>query len=73
MTNCHVITEADIGSDHRLVRMTLRMNKRLVGLKTVIKQKPFNIKTQKLKGIKGRSDIDLKRFEELEETASNFQ
>ena len=29
MTNCEVITKADIGSDHRLVRMTLRINKRL--------------------------------------------
>ena len=34
MTNCEVITKADIGSDYRLVSMTLRINKRLARLKT---------------------------------------
>ena len=34
VTNCEVITMAYIGSDHRLVRMTLRINKRLTKLKT---------------------------------------
>ena len=33
VTNCKVITKADIGSDHRLVRMTLKINKRLARLK----------------------------------------
>ena len=32
VTNCKVITKADIGSDHRLVRMTLRINKKLARL-----------------------------------------
>ena len=27
MTNCEVITKADIGSDHRLVRMTQKVSK----------------------------------------------
>ena len=35
MTNCEVITKADIGTDHRLVRMTLRINKRLARLKII--------------------------------------
>ena len=39
MTNCEVITKADIGSDHRLVRTTLRINKRLARLKTIKKAK----------------------------------
>ena len=29
VTHCEVITKADLGSDHRLVRMTLRIKKRL--------------------------------------------
>ena len=33
VTNCKVITKADIGSDHRLVRIKLRMDKRLARLK----------------------------------------
>ena len=36
--NCEVITKVDIGSDHRFVRMTLRINKRLARLKTKKKQ-----------------------------------
>ena len=48
MTNGEVITKADIGSDHRLVRMSLRINKRLARLKTIKKQKTFYINTQKL-------------------------
>ena len=75
MTNCKVITNAHIGSDHRLVRMTLRINKWLASLKTMKKQKPFNINTQKFKGMKEIFEINLQhRFEKLEEevTASNF-
>ena len=60
MTNCEVITKADIRSDHhRLVRMTLRINKRLARLNTIEKQKPFNINAQKLKGMKEIFEINL--------------
>ena len=61
VTNCEVITKADIGSDHRLVSMTLRINKRLARLKTIKKQKPFNINTHKLKGMKEIFEINLKK------------
>ena len=44
MTDCEVITKADIGSDHWLVRATLRRNKRLARLKT-IKSKILSILT----------------------------
>ena len=43
MTNCEVIPKADIGSDHRLVRMTFRINKRLARLKAI--KNPFDINT----------------------------
>ena len=75
MTNCEVITKADIGSDHRLERMTLRINKRLARLKTIRKQNSFNNNTQKLRGLKEIFEINLKnRFEKLEEevTARSF-
>ena len=72
MTNCEVITKTDIGSDHR---KTLRINKRLARLKTIKKQKPFNINTQKLRGMKEIFEINRKknRFEKkLEVTARGF-
>ena len=68
VTNCEVITKADIGSDHRLVRMTLGINKNLARLKTMKKQKSFNVYTQKFRGMKEIFEINLKnRFEKLEE------
>ena len=39
VTNCEVITKADIGSDNRLVRMTFRINKGLARLKNKNKKK----------------------------------
>ena len=60
MTNCEVITKADIERDLRLVRKTLRINKRLTRLKTIKKQKPFNINTQKLIGMKEIFEINIK-------------
>ena len=70
VTYCEVITKADIGSDHRSVRITLKMN-------TINKQKPFNINTYKLKGMKETFEITgslENRFKklEMEVTASNF-
>ena len=78
MTNNEVITKADLRSDHRLVRVTVRMKERLTRLKTmkIKKKKTFNINTQKLKGMKERFEINLKknRFEKLDEevTTSDF-
>ena len=60
MKNCEVITKANIGSDHRLVRMTLKINKRLARLKTMKNQNPFNVNTQKLRGMKEILEINLK-------------
>ena len=61
VTNCEVITKDDIRNDHRLVRMALRVNKRLAGLKAIKKQNLFNINSQTLKGMKGRFEINLKK------------
>ena len=46
MTNCEIIAKANIETDHRLVRMTLRINKRLARLKT-IKSKAMLVSTHK--------------------------
>ena len=40
--------------------MVMRMNKRLVRLKTIKKQKPFKNSTRKLKGMKEKFEINLK-------------
>ena len=74
MTNCEVITKADIESDYRLARMTLRMNKRLARLTTIGNQKPFNIKAHNPKVIKEIFEITLRnRFEKhVEVISSNF-
>ena len=71
------ITMDDVGSDHRLVGMTVGMKKRLARLNAIKKTTHLsNINTQKLKGMKERFYINLKnRFEKKidEVTASKFQ
>ena len=68
VTNGQLLKKADIVSDHRLVRMALRMSRRLARLKTMKKQKSFNINAQKHKDVNERFEIKLKvKFEkELE-------
>ena len=41
VTNCKMITKTDIGSDHRLVRITLRINKRLARYFTPLNMKQY--------------------------------
>ena len=38
VTNCEVITKVDIGSDHRMVRARVEINKKLMRLKKIQKQ-----------------------------------
>ena len=69
-----MIKKADTESDHRLVRMTARMNKRLARLKTIT-SKNLPISTQNFKDMKERFETTLtNRSEKFEEvTASNFR
>ena len=60
VTNCEVITKTGIGSDHRLVRMTVRINKRLSRLTTMKTQKPFNINIKNFEGMKEIFEFNLK-------------
>ena len=39
--NCEVITKVDIGSDHRMVRARVEIDKKLMRLKRIQKQKPY--------------------------------
>ena len=41
--NCEVITKADIGSDHRMVRARAEIDKKLMRLKAIQKQKPHRL------------------------------
>ena len=38
--NCEVITKVDIGSDHRMIRARVEIDKKLMRLKRIQKQKP---------------------------------
>ena len=41
--NCEVITKVDIGSDHRMVRARVEIDKKLMRLKRIQKQKPYRL------------------------------
>ena len=41
--NCEVITKVDIGSDHRMVRARVEIDKKLMRLKTIQKPKPHRL------------------------------
>ena len=44
MGNCEVITKADVGSVHRMVRARVEINKKLERPKKIQKQKPISIR-----------------------------
>ena len=66
ITNCEVITKADKGSDHRMIRLTIKINKKLERVKSINKLKPINIDRHKLLEEKVTFQLNLKnRFEKL--------
>ena len=62
MTNCEVTAKSDRGSDHRLVRMILRMDKGLTRLKTIKKAKTFQYKHTKTQRYKNRFERHWRRL-----------
>ncbi|KAK3789926.1 hypothetical protein RRG08_004038 [Elysia crispata] len=46
--NTEIITKVDIGSDHRMVRSRMTINKKLTRLKRIKKKKPLKINTRQL-------------------------
>ena len=68
VTDCGVITKADKGSDHRMIRIKIKMNKKLERTKSMKRPKPINIDAQKLLASTMTFQINLKnRFEALKE------
>ena len=64
--NCEVITKVDIGSDHRMVRARISINKKLARLKTIKRTKPMMINNQRLLENKEDFQLNIKnRFEIL--------
>ena len=45
--DCEVITKVDVGSDHRMVRAKLKINKKLIMLKHIKQQNPMKLRSQK--------------------------
>ena len=68
IVNCEVITQADKGSDHRMIRTKIKINKKLARVKAMNKLKPLNIDLQKLNRAKEEFQLNLRnRFDALEE------
>ena len=59
MTNCKVVSKADVGSD-QISKNDTEDKQKVSKAVNHKKQKPFNIKTQKLKGMKERFEINIK-------------
>ena len=65
--NCEVITSVDIASDHRMVRATLKINKRLARLKFIHNKRKRRINILKLKEKREEFQLKIKnRFAGLE-------
>ena len=65
---CEVITMADKGSDHRMIRIKIKINKKLARVKSMKRPKPINIDAHKLLASSKTFQINLKnRFEALKE------
>ena len=58
--NCKVITKVDIGSDHRMVK-AVEINKMLLRLKKIPKQKPLKLGLRVLENIATPFRIELKK------------
>ena len=66
--NCEVITKVDIGSDHRMVRARVEIDKKLMRLKRIQKQKPCRLDFRVLEKLVTPFRIELKnRFDSLKD------
>ena len=66
--DCSVITSVDIGSDHRMLRAKIKINRRLKRLKRIKRQKPLKINTSNLELHEEMFQLELKnRFRALED------
>ena len=58
--NCEVITKVDIGSDHRMVRARVEIDRKLMRLKRTQKQKPYRLDLRVLEKLATPFRIELK-------------
>ena len=59
--NCEVITKVDIGSDHRMVRARVEIDKKLMRRKRIQKQKPYRLDLRVLEKLVTPFRIELKK------------
>ena len=64
--NCEAVTKVDIGSDHQMVRARVEIDKELLRLKTIQKQKPHRLHRRVLEELATPFRTELKnRFDTL--------
>ena len=72
--NCEVITEVDIGSGHRMVRAKAEIDKKLMRLKTIQKQKSHRLDLGVLEELATPFKIELKnRFDNLKDEEPSIE
>ena len=72
--NCEVITKVDIGSDHRIVRARVEIDKKLMRLKRIQKQKPYRLDLRVLEKLVTPFRIELKnRFDTLKDEEPSIE
>ena len=74
MRNCEVITKADIGSDHRMVKAKLEIDKQLMRLKTIQKQSTHRLDLRVLEELAAPFRFELKnRFDNLKDEEPSLE
>ena len=74
MQNCEVITKVDIGSDHRMVRARVEIDKKLMRLKRIQRQKPCRLDLRVLEKSVTPFRIELKnRFDTLKDEEPSIE
>ena len=58
--DCEVITKVDVGSDHRMDRAKLEINKNLIRLKHIKQQKPMKLRIDVLESKRDEFEINLR-------------
>ena len=72
--NCEVITKVDIGSDHHMVRAKVEIDKKLMRLKRIQKQKPYRLDLRVLEKLATPFRIELKnRFDTLKDEEPSIE
>ena len=72
--NCEVITKVDIGSDHRMLRGTIKINRKLERLKRIKRLRPFKVNIKWLEQQKDVFQLSLSnRFKALQDEPASIE